>query len=327
MRMRLLVLAGLLILAVPSVPSLAGVPSQITVQGKVTDAAGVPLPSGAKTFVFRIYDAPTLGTRVWPNAPSGEVQSITSSAEGLWAGLLGANNHLSHAVFADTVRWLEINVDGTTLPRVRLVTGPYAYRVATVDGATGGSISGNINLDSSTSSTGNILKGGVPFIHDFGLRNIFVGHNAGNMTMTGSGYNTAIGYDAFRNNTTGNYNTAGGHQALFHNTTGNQNIGIGPDALYANTTGSYNTAVGVIALSENTTGNGNTAVGRSTLSLNTTGISNTACGNDALYSNDGGYENTAIGAQALTSNTAGYDNTANGLATLSGNTTGYNVSL
>ena len=71
-------------------------------------------------------------------------------------------------------------------PRTPIVAVPYAYRIATIDGATGGAVSGNINLDNSSATTGNILKGGAPFIHNFGFSNTFIGRNAGNLVMTGS---------------------------------------------------------------------------------------------------------------------------------------------
>ena len=131
----------------------AGVPSAITVQGKLMDAGGTPLPAGAKTFTFRIFDAGTGGTQVWPLA-GGEVQSITSATDGLWVALLGTVSPLNDAVFSDSVRWLEIDVDGTTLPRVKLVTGPYAYRVATVDGASGGTITSKVSIGSGHANTG-----------------------------------------------------------------------------------------------------------------------------------------------------------------------------
>ncbi|HWO58408.1 MAG TPA: hypothetical protein VNN55_12700, partial [bacterium] len=130
------------------------VPSQMTVQGRLTDAVGAPLPSGAKTFTFRIFNASAAGVQVWPGG-GGEVQSITSGVDGLWIGLLGAMNPLTDAVFADSVRWLEIDVDGTTLPRVRLVTGPYAHRVSTVDAAAGGTITSKVTIGASNTNSGN----------------------------------------------------------------------------------------------------------------------------------------------------------------------------
>jgi len=49
--------------------------------------------------------------------------------------------------------------------------------------------------------------------------NTFLGADAGNFTMTGTG-NTATGANALQSNTTGAFNTALGRLALFFNTTG-----------------------------------------------------------------------------------------------------------
>lgn len=127
----------------------AAVPSQMTVQGKLTNASGNPLPAGIKTFVFRIFDAQSGGTEIWPGGP-GETQFISTDADGLWLANVGAVAPLIDAVFAFTPRWLQITVnDGqtlTTLPRTQLVTSPYAQRVATVDGATGGQLFSGLDM-------------------------------------------------------------------------------------------------------------------------------------------------------------------------------------
>jgi hypothetical protein len=183
---------------------------------------------------------------------------------------------------------------------------------------------GNIVLVPSTASAGNILKGTAPFIHNFGTSNTFIGVNAGNLTTTGVGLNTAIGVSALQRNTTGSANTASGFQALLSNTTGLENTASGSSALQSNTTGSSNTASGVNALVFNTTGNFNTASGARALTNNTTGFNNTASGADALLFNTTGGANTASGRGALQNNTTGVANTASGQAALFSNTTGTN---
>ena len=200
---------------------------------------------------------------------------------------------------------------------------------------------GNLNLENSTTTSGNILKGGVLFLSNFG-GNTFLGQNAGNLTMTGNN-NTATGANALPANTTGCCNTATGNNALLQNTTGGGNTASGDGALYSNSTGNNNTATGRWALIGNTEGANNTATGVSALQNNIGGSANTATGysalhnsnNDAyntatgyyaLYSNNGGYENTATGSQALQNNTGGFDNTAIGVGALNLNTTGiYNT--
>src|SRR5262249_27698018 len=66
---------------------------------------------------------------------------------------------------------------------------------------------GNWTLQESSATAGNVLKGDVLFMHNFGFDNTFVGENAGNLTMTG-GLNTALGTSALQNNTDGGANTA-----------------------------------------------------------------------------------------------------------------------
>jgi hypothetical protein len=134
--------------------------------------------------------------------------------------------------------------------------------------------------------------------------------------------NSAGGYQALYNNTTGNSNTANGSGALFANTTGSQNTANGASALVSNTTGNYNTAIGANTLLLNTTGNENTAIGANTLKANTTGISNTAVGVGALQLNTKGGNNTANGRYALGMNTEGYNNLAIGSYALWSNITG-----
>jgi hypothetical protein len=182
MRLRQILLAGTCLLALSTVSW--AVPTQITVQGKLTDAGGVPLPAGAKTLTFRIFNAATLGTQIWP-ATGGEIQSITSSTDGLWVGLVGGVSPLTDPVFADSVRWLEINVNGTTLPRVRLVTGPYAFRVATVDGASGGTITSSLSIGSNNPA-------GL-FTLAVGQTNSVFGDRS---SVTGGSANSAFGLEA-----------------------------------------------------------------------------------------------------------------------------------
>ena len=124
--------------------ALAAVPSSLNVQGRLTDSAGNPLPAGMKDFTFSIYNDSSFGSEIWPGG-GGEVQTITTTTDGLWTAYVGAIMPLTDSVFSDTTRWLEVTVDDginpiTTLPRVRLVTGPFAFRVGTVDGARGGYI-------------------------------------------------------------------------------------------------------------------------------------------------------------------------------------------
>ena len=159
-----------------------------------------------------------------------------------------------------------------------------------------------------------------------GTGNIFVGLQAG--SNGAAKFQTAVGYQALSNTTSGGSNTAVGYQALFSSTVRSSQTAVGYQALYSNVGGQLNTAVGYQALYSNvsglnstalgyqalnaSTGGNNTAVGASALVLNTTAISNTAVGTSALGSNTTGGNNTAVGTSALGSNTTGGNNTALG---------------
>ena len=117
--------------------------------------------------------------------------------------------------------------------------------------------------------------------------------------LTGAGYNVALGDSALRGiQGTANENTAVGYQALTNNTTGTLNTAAGCLTLDANTTGSNNTAIGKQSLSANTTGAGSTAVGTYALDQ-VTGSPNTALGNFAMIWTSSGTDNIAIGYQAM----------------------------
>jgi hypothetical protein len=121
---------------------LAATPTAVNYQGRLTNGSGSPVPDGNYTVVFTIYDAASGGTGRW-----SESQSVTTSS-GLFSVMLGSGSPITDSVFSGTTRYLGIRVgtDPELAPRTRLVTVPYAYRVATVDGASGGSITGNLGI-------------------------------------------------------------------------------------------------------------------------------------------------------------------------------------
>jgi len=139
--------------------------------------------------------------------------------------------------------------------------------------------------------------------------------------------NTALGYSALINNTSGSDNTAIGDSALTNNTDGSDNTAIGEEVMTSNTTGNFNNAFGHYALAFNTTGYNNTAIGVYSLESNTTGYSNTATGHAALADNSTGTGNTANGVNALVSNATGNNNVAVGNAALEKITGSRNIAL
>jgi len=217
----------------------------------------------------------------------------------------------------------------------------------------------------STPTAGVLFIGDEPFLHSggpvspWGQNQVFVGPNAGNFTMGGTGEegsgNVGVGWESLHRLTTGarnsalgtsagdsletaDSNTALGWAALQANVSGDDNTAVGASAL-STTQSYYNTAVGAWALHSNTWASDNTAVGRGALisqSYDNGGVAyvtnNTAIGVAALANNnpswDPGWErfvgsdNTALGSRSLEGNSSGFGNTALGVGSLGNNTTG-----
>jgi hypothetical protein len=158
--------AALVLLPAPRARAQANAkpPTQLTYQGFLTDANGVPFGNTApvnKTVLFRIYDALTGGTLKWSS------QQVVTVDKGYFSVLLGQGSSVGSEPFnADLTgvftgsstasdRYLELTADGTTIaPRLRFLPAPYALlaRSATelVDPVTG---------SNSLSIAGGVLSG------------------------------------------------------------------------------------------------------------------------------------------------------------------------
>jgi hypothetical protein len=140
--------------------------------------------------------------------------------------------------------------------------------------------------------------------------------------LTSGFYNNAIGVYSLLSLTTGNFNTGDGAGTLLSNNA-NENTATGAGALLSNNA-PRNTADGAFALISNTTGVDNTAVGDRALFSNSIGDNNTAVGSFSLFSNTTGSNNSAFGFNALFSNTEGDNNVGIGVGALGQNTAGSN---
>ncbi len=155
------VLLGIMVLSAfvwtLSVSATAGVPHMIFYQGHLTDSDGSPLDTTIN-MIFRIYDDSLGVASLW-----GEVQYGVEVSNGLFAVSLGSNYMIPDSVFWGTDRWLGVRIgsDPEIGPRTRLLSVPYAYRVATIDGASGGDVFGNIMLHS-TLTIGELNEEGWP---------------------------------------------------------------------------------------------------------------------------------------------------------------------
>ncbi|MBB3841150.1 hypothetical protein FHS57_005171 [Runella defluvii] len=152
-------------------------------------------------------------------------------------------------------------------------------------------VTGNVGVGVGTPSQkihlrGNLLvEHGRLLTYDSG-KNVYVGEEVGgtDTTYTKGQHNTAIGANAFQNNTTGNNNVAVGRKALQSNTTGTFNTSIGTESLNSLVGGGFNVAIGPYSMVNNVDGNENVAVG------NWAGFSNKGSGNVFLGNSAGSSE-------------------------------------
>jgi len=241
-----------------------------------------------------------------PRMTSAAVLSILSPAKGLM-------------VYDTTKNELFVNMGTPVTPSWKSIASKSSW-----------SVGGNAGTNASTHFIGTTDNVGLQFrIHnqqagkiDSVTRNTFLGFRAGIQTMPNAKINTAIGFNAFPNNTFGTVNTIVGGYAMHFNINGHENSAFGGFALYQNTQGDYNAAFGVSAL-ENNQGDYNSAFGNNALRYNTTGLANTAIGNGTLAGNNIGSSNVAVGYLALVSNSSGFNNVGTGADALRKNTTGY----
>ena len=138
----------------------AGVPQLINYQGVLTDASGNPL-QGTYNVTFSIYGVVSGGTPLW-----SETVSISADGGGAFGVILGSTVPLEQAVFEGEERWLgtAIGGDAELVPRARLASLPYSFRVGTVDGAEGGTITGDLSVAGKASiGPGNTATGVCSF--------------------------------------------------------------------------------------------------------------------------------------------------------------------
>jgi len=230
--------------------------------------------------------------------------SLWSCAEDADAGV---NEVVGGGGVTGSILWRTLTLGSTATPAN--TAGAIVARDGTGSFAAGSvGLAGNIDLPNTASASAGVLtKGGIPFLHNFGAGNTFVGSGAGNFSLTGWD-NSAFGLEALHANISGEFNSAFGAWALHANTTGYWNSAFGFQALASNTTGSFNLAFGLNTLIANTTGSYNAAFGNNALYGLRTGESNVALGHGALMQLTAGYGNVAVGVSAGWSLEAGSNN-------------------
>jgi hypothetical protein len=133
-------LLGLIVSLLSADFAAADVPWAINYQGRLTDTEDQPV-EGSVSIEFTIYDAATGGNSKWT-----ETHSAVTVTGGLFNVLLGSINPITDTVFSEGPRFLGIRIGGDPeiIPRSNLVTVPWAFRVSTVDSASGGTVVGDV---------------------------------------------------------------------------------------------------------------------------------------------------------------------------------------
>ncbi len=126
------VTCGGILLALAATIAHADVPQVVTIQGRLTDTAGVVIPTGPQLVRFNIYSDSVGGTSIWSSA----IRQI-NVVDGLFSYNLGDTVALPDNLFDDTARWLgiKVGVDPEMTPRIKLTSGTYTYRALRADTA------------------------------------------------------------------------------------------------------------------------------------------------------------------------------------------------
>jgi hypothetical protein len=209
--------------------------------------------------------------------------------------ILSSSNSGSAVTFSGTPTvWIDYPSAKAVTSTGALTSGRVTY--ATTDGAVNDSA--NFTFNGTTVTTANDASiSGLTLGKGTGTlaTNTALGVSALAGSNSGTGSNTAVGYQALKSNTTGNLNSAFGYNALSAVTTGGSNVAFGNDALSAHLTGFTSTAFGARTLTASTTNQSNTAIGANALT-NTTTIAATL----GAITGGSGYTNGTYNAVAMT---------------------------
>lgn len=146
MTQRVSLLTTAIALLVTATALSAGVPKMISYQGRATVESGSPVTDGDHSCMFQLFDHPTAGSLRWTES------ATVQTTGGLFTHLLGSVVPLPDTLFAhyDSL-YLQVRYEGQFIsPRTPIVSTGYALRVNSVDGASGGTIAGPLELDGAT---------------------------------------------------------------------------------------------------------------------------------------------------------------------------------
>lgn len=142
MRFTKAVLLTLFIMAAFCAAVEAATPTLLSYQGRLEDGAGESVADGTYEISFAIFETATEGVAGW-----SEIQSNVVVTDGFFNVLLGSVEPLVDSVFMGEERYLQITVGTQVLsPRTQLASVAYAHRIATVDGAKSGDLTGTLTI-------------------------------------------------------------------------------------------------------------------------------------------------------------------------------------
>ncbi|MCL4305155.1 hypothetical protein KJZ99_04525 [bacterium] len=138
------------------------IPQLINYQGQLNGTGGIPLDTTV-SMTMRLYDGPGgAATLLWTEAhPAVAVQG------GLFDLTLGSITALNLSLMNNTEVWLGVTIgnDSEMTPRERIVAVGYSFRVGTVDGASGGSVTSDLIVTGrGTFGSGNTNSGTNGFV-------------------------------------------------------------------------------------------------------------------------------------------------------------------
>ena len=336
--------SGVSVMAGNVVVGRAAAISLTTATGNVTIGyhAGDEITSGDRNIIIGYdVDAPSatgsdqlnIGNTIYGDLSAGDVGIGTTSPNAKLDvyGLISATTLVtdSDATIGGTLTVLgALNVSGTqTIDGVVFAGGGIsatgAITATTLSGD--GSQITNISASAITMGIDDLTDG----LHETSTEfNLVLGHDGSNIdadseqntavgygalsgsSMNGADYNTAVGYLAMDNLTTGDFNTAIGHNALGNSNTGNYNAAVGYGAMQMNVGGNQNAALGFEALfgTALASNEGNIGVGYQAGRNLDTASNNVIIGYQAGVTATTADNNIMIGYQAGASITTGDNN-------------------
>lgn len=302
------------------------IPPMINYQGVLLDAGSNPVTT-TTSIVFAIWDQSVAGDSLW-----SVTRSVTPDANGGFSVLLGEVNAIPDSVFAldNVFLSLKVDTDPEMSPRQQIVSSGYAYRVGTIDGAAGGTISGDLSITGKATLGGsNTNTGGESFVAGAsntvtdlgstvggGISNVSSGPQStvsGGYNNTASTFRATVGGGSY-NRARGEYSTVagGGGAADADSNSANSDYATVGGGRSNSAGGTYGTIAGgvgnTVSGDRNTIGGGSGNEASGTFATVGGGVFNISSGVASFVG--GGHSNTADGDSA-TVNGGGF-NTASG---------------